>query len=622
MRNTIVSGFLDRRSVWLFLILLPSVTMAADEQASPGSIGEGSQALSSGTVVDASIRPLRDALSPLIESAQERFGIPGLSVVLVRGEHILWAEGFGVVDRQRGIHAGAGTRYRVGSLAKPFTALAVLGLQASGKIDIDQPLSAYLEGFRLRRHFSAAADPITVRSVLTHHAGLPSDLNKGLWSATPFTDVVTRLKDEYAAFPPNLVFSYSNVGYSLLGHLVQEVSGKPFERYVTEQLFRPLGMTDTRFAAMPSPRGSLAVGHKAGQVMTLLPIRDLPSQGLETTATDLGRFISLLLCGGARDGRQLLAPDLIETMMEPQNDDIALDLDVTNGLGWFLEDGTIPGAGRVVRHGGATLAYTADLVMLPEEGLGIAVLANAGGARSVVAQLAQAVLSQSLKMMPEPLPPDLLLAADDKHPQAKAMIDSEGRYATDFGLLSIRTEDAKLCACMTGETLDLIASPQGWLDVSTTVEVGAMAPASRPLTQMRFQTRRIGDRDVVIADTGDGEVVLGEKIPPEPVPDTWLARLGRYRVVNQDPGFPVQDLELKLNQGQVCMSYRMPMLSSDRIQVPLRAISDDQAILLGLGRTRGDTVRFEEHDGQALLRYSGYLAEPEADQTEGPTAAP
>jgi CubicO group peptidase (beta-lactamase class C family) len=603
--------------VWLLSTMLPSALMGAEALApAAGATAARELAGASDTLLDASVKPLRDALAPLVDNALERFGIPALSVVLVRGDRILWAEGFGFADPGHGIRAGADTRYRVGSLAKPFTALAVLGLEAAGQLDIDQPLSAYLEGFSVRRHFSTTVDPITVRSVLSHHAGLPSDLNKGLWSATPFTQVAIQLKDEYAAFPPNLVFAYSNVGYTLLGDMVQQVAGEPFEAYVEERLFRPFGMTHTRFAQLPSPAEPIAIGHQNGRAVSLLPIRDLPAQGLETSATDLGRFISLLLCGGSLDGRQVLAPDLIEAMMQPQNDDIALDLDVTTGLGWFLEQGSIAGAERVVRHGGATLAYTAELVMLPEEGLGIAVLANAGSAHKVVSQLAKSVLTQSLKLMPEPLPSDLLLADDQARPPADAMIDSTGRYATDFGLISIRTEDAKLCACMTGETLDLIASPQGWFGVGGTGDVGAMAPASRTLTKMRLQTRRIDGRDVVVAHTGDGEVVIGEKIPPEPAPDAWLARLGRYRVVNEDAGFPVQDLELKLNQGQLCMSYRMPLLSANRVQVPLRAISDHQAILLGLGRTRGDTVRFEQRDGRLLLRYSGYLAEPVATADE------
>ncbi|MCF7991587.1 MAG: beta-lactamase family protein [Thiohalocapsa sp.] len=575
-------------------------------------------------LVDESVAPLRDALAPLIADAQARFGIPALSLALVRGEQVLWAEGFGFADPDRGIAADANTRYRAGSLAKPFTALSVLALEAAGEIDIDQPLSAYLEGFRIKRRFSPSANPITVRSVLTHHAGLPSDLNKGLWTDTPFTQVLPALREEYAAFPPHLVFAYSNVGYSLLGHLVQSVAGRPFDAHMREQFFEPLGMAATRFAPAPSAAAPLAVGHKQGRPIATLPIRDVPAQGLETTAADLGRFVGALLGGGRLQDRQVLPPDLIETAMDTQNSDVALDLDVVTGFGWFLETDAVPGAQTAVRHGGATLAYTAELMLLPEEGVGIAVLASAGGAREVVSQLARSVLAQTVKLMPEALPPDFLLSDTPKSAGSAETIDSDGRYATDFGLIAIRADESKLCACMTGETLDLVAAPQGWLGVGDVAATGTMAPSTRPLSKMRFQTRRIDGRDVVVADTGDGEVVLGEKIAREPVPEAWLDRLGRYRIVNPDADFPVVDLTLKLNEGQLCMSYRMPLLSTDRIQIPVRAVSEDQGIVLGLGRTRGDTVRFVQRDADAvpMLRYSGYFAERvESDSTASTASA-
>lgn len=570
--------------------------------------------------IDEAVAPLRDALAPLIADARKRFGIPALSLALVRGERLLWAEGFGLADPARGIPADANTRYRAGSLAKPFTALAVLALESAGEIDIDQPLSAYLNGFTIKRRFAASANPITVRSVLTHHAGLPSDLNKGLWSETAFTEVMPALRDEYAAFPPHLVFAYSNLGYSLLGHLVQSLAEAPFAATMHEQLFEPLGMVGTRFAASPSADLPLAVGYKQGRALDPLPIRDVPAQGLETTAADLGRFVGALLCGGRLDGRQVLPPHLIETAMTPQNADVALDLDVVTGLGWFLEADAVPGAGPAVRHGGATLAYTAELMLLPEEGVGIAVLASAGGARNVVSQLARSVLAQSLKLMPEPLPPDLLLAeAVVPRPPAGEPIDSDGRYATDFGLIAIRSDASKLCACMTGETLDLVASPQGWLGIGDATSTGAIASAIRPLANMRLQTRRIDGREVVVADSGDGEMVLGEKIAPEPLSKEWLARVGHYRIVNPDPDFPVVDVSLKLNEGQLCMSYRMPLLTADRIQIPIRPVADDQGIVLGLGRTRGDTVRFIQREGKPMLRYSGYFAERDELRSDAET---
>ncbi len=139
--------------------------------------------------------------------------------MLVRGGEVLCEEGFGLADVAKNQAATADTRYRAGSLAKPMTAIAVMQLAEKGMVDIDQPLVGYLPVFSIRSRFDTTAQPITVRSVLSHHAGLPTDLNKGMWTEQPFTAVASKLREEYACFPPNLVFSYSNVGYTLLGHL-------------------------------------------------------------------------------------------------------------------------------------------------------------------------------------------------------------------------------------------------------------------------------------------------------------------------------------------------------------------------------------------------------------------
>ena len=96
---------------------------------------------------------------------------------------------------------------------------------------------------------------------------------------------------------------------------------------------------------------------------------------------------------------------------------------------------------------------------------------------------------------------------------------------------------------------------------------------------------------MLVADTGGGEHIIGEKVPSEAIPPVWRERLGRWRILNPDPGFPVTDLRLKLTDGQLCLGYRMPILSNDRIQVPLRAVSDELGIIVGLGRARGDAVR-------------------------------
>jgi hypothetical protein len=160
---------------------------------------------------------------------------------------------------------------------------------------------------------------------------------------------------------------------------------------------------------------------------------------------------------------------------------------------------------------------------------------------------------------------------------------------------------------MTGEQARLIPYPDGALGLDAGPDASGTL---KRLSQLRLQTRRIGDREVIVGQTGHGRTVLGEKVPPGAPPRSWLARLGPWRVLNPDPGFPVEDLTLKLTDGQLCMSYRMPVLTPERIQVPLRATGDGLAIVLGLGRGRGDTVRIVGAGNAARLHWSGYVAEP------------
>lgn len=208
------------------------------------------------------------------------------------------------------------------------------------------------------------------------------------------------------------------------------------------------------------------------------------------------------------------------------------------------------------------------------------------------------MLGQTLKAMPEPLPPDLFIAAVGQRPSTGSPMAPTRHYATEFGLIAVDAAHDKLCAYMTGEIANLSPSPDGWLGLDADGSDSA-SPVLQELSRLRFQTRRIDGRTVVVAKTDQGELLLGEQLPPEPPPATWLARLGSWRVLHPDPGFPISDLTLKLTDGQLCLSYRMPVVSSKRIQVPVRAAGPDSGTILGLGSARGETVRIV-NQGESL----------------------
>jgi CubicO group peptidase (beta-lactamase class C family) len=320
------------------------------------------------------VETLRSELGPLIPEVQAQLGVSGLSLVLADRHRVFWCEGFGVADAAAGGTVTPQTRFRAGSLAKPLTAAAILGRAEAGRLDIDRSLNDLLPEFRIRTRGGAEDAPVTNRAILCHHAGLPMDLAKGMWTDRSFGTVLEALHEEYLAFPPGLVFAYSNLGYSLLGVLIERASGEPFAEHLERRILKPLGMERTRFPGRRAADPDQAVGHRDGAPLEPLPIRDLPACGLETTAADLGRLIQALLGGGQLDGRQVIGTQSLETMFQSQNLSSHLDMGLYTGLGWFPEEGTLPGCGRVVRHSGSTIGFGAELILLPEEGLGAPVL--------------------------------------------------------------------------------------------------------------------------------------------------------------------------------------------------------------------------------------------------------
>ncbi len=559
-------------------------------------------------VLRADYKPVRDEVAPLIREVIRQNGIEGVSMALVDENEIVWAEGFGYADKRNGVPATPRTVYRVGSIAKPFTALAVLKLDEQDEIDIDQPLHAYLPQFSIRSRFNTTAQPITVRSILSHHSGLPADLSKGMWSKASFVDVAPALAEEYTAYPPDLVFSYSNVGYTLLGHVVQEVTGQSFASYMSETIFQPLGMTSTGFRMTPALESHLAKGYRKGQEAEQLPVRDLPAYGLYSNVLDLSRFAALMMAGGKANGHRFLMAATVEEMFEVQNADVPLDLSVRNGLGWFVERDTIMGGGYVVRHGGTTLLFSSEMILLPEHRMAVTVLANSAGSRAIVSKLAEAVLQLALDAQELHRPPadGLFLATMPDPVSPERAVKPGGSYATDLGLLAIRPTDEKLCACIVEKTLDLVPYPDGWFGIRQE-SVDSLPPAYRIFGKLRFTTRLVDGREVIIAEKDGQELLLGEKVPPTPVPIAWQRRVGEYQILNPDEDFPVEEPRVWFERGMLGMSYRMPLLSDKTVRVPLRPISDTEAVILGLGRMRGETLRAVIINGKERLRYSGYV---------------
>ncbi len=351
-----------------------------------------------------------EAPEPLDSHALDRFfaeqlrahAIPGLAVVVVRGEEIVYLRGFGVDGE--GLPLTPQSQLQIASLSKSFTALATMQLQEAGQIDLDAPVQAYLPDF-------TTADPevgrrITVRQLLNQVSGL-SEFGYP-YAPPPDADLSTAVADLRRAEPttlPGSRFAYFNPNYQLLGRIIEVVSGLSYDAYLQANVLGPLGMRRT--FATDSQSAALARGANLTRGY-LLPFRLpvvaaepppvlAPSGGLVSTAEDLGSYLIMQLNEGQYEGERLASAESLRLMQTPPGGEAGY------AMGWYVNEEGSPL--HIVRHGGSLQTYATSMALLPEEGWGYALLTNHNHALTslwVMPAMEQALVAH---LTGTPLPP-------------------------------------------------------------------------------------------------------------------------------------------------------------------------------------------------------------------------
>jgi CubicO group peptidase (beta-lactamase class C family) len=534
----------------------------------------------------------------LIGREMERYKLVGVSAAVVDGDDIVWARGFGWADEAGDVPAEPDTVYRAGSVSKLLNAAAVMLLCDEGKLALDRPLTDYVPDFSLRSRFEPGP-PVTLRLLLTHHAGLPSDIVSGMWGddPPPFTTVVDRLKEEYAAYPPGYMAAYSNVGSCLAEVAVERTAGEPYAAYVDRELLAPLGMARSSFALRPEIAGLLAKGYdREGREGRDVGIRDVPAGGLYTSATDLGRFLAMLFAEGRSGGRQVLSPAAVRELLREQP---ASPLDGTFriGLEFFLEYPELAYADRIAGHGGETYLFRCHVLTALDHKLGVVVMTNSAGARSkdAVVGLLQAAIAVKTGLTPgagvkAPPPPGMPAAAPG------------GYYGTVAGLARV-TAGARPELAVRGWRLRLTPGEDGWQ--TPAVLLGGVVPVPLSLfgKDISVAFRTVNGEDVLFLRDGSKVSAVGKRCAPSPIPTAWLRFIGGYELAGE------QNLQLKLGDFRVFTEDGFLMVElaaeGESGRFVLMPVAENEAVLYGLGRRMMETMKAVGPPGGERLLFAG-----------------
>ena len=187
--------------------------------------------------------------------------LPSIAAAIVHDQELVWSGAVGMADIDAGRPATSSTLYSICSISKLFTSVAVMQLRDEGHLDLRDPVQKHLPFYDLEQQYDEST-PVTVEGLLTHSAGLPRESDHPYWSGPeyPFPtkdEVIARLSDQETLHPSRTDYQYSNLGLSLAGYIVEEVSGTPYDQYIQSHILGPLGMDDTYWRC----RGSTSVAN-------------------------------------------------------------------------------------------------------------------------------------------------------------------------------------------------------------------------------------------------------------------------------------------------------------------------------------------------------------------------
>lgn len=316
-----------------------------------------------------------EALEGRVRNAMWQAQVPGLALGVMHAHETVYAGGFGVCSVEEGEPpVTPQTLFRIGSVTKPLTSLLLLRLADAGKLALDVPVKSYVPWLRLND--LEATERVTLRMLLSHTAGLPTD-HQPFGRRDPAA-LEERVRHDIPRYPlaarPGERFVYSNVGFHLAGFVAQTVAGKPYAALMQEWVFGPLGMTRTTFDPLVALTHPTALAHQRRSDGTLRVERRFadnaachPSGFALSSISDLCRFARLLMNGGLPS---FLSPTSLAQMQTRQT---TVSGDLGYGLGLFIGD--YKGVRRV-GHGGDIRSYGALFFLAPDTGTAVILLFN------------------------------------------------------------------------------------------------------------------------------------------------------------------------------------------------------------------------------------------------------
>lgn len=354
------------RSRWIVASLALAMTVVAGCSKAPQSVEDNEAGLDG------------VALSRVLDQIAAENNVVAYSIGLVANGTLAYAHAYGEAVLGSGEKVTTKSVFHWASVSKPFVATAIMQLHERGKLDLDALLIDVLSGYTVsdKRLFD-----VTIRQLLLHTSGMPDVEDYG-WDKPEYDDEalsrwVLHESPRKPLFDPGTDRKYSNVGFEVLGVVIEQLSGLSFEAYMQRNIFEPLGMNDSTFYYPDVPEAQRTTGHQGeGQRHPISDYpynrRHAPSSTLNTNVEDMARFVMAMLNDGELDGVRIINSNTLRDMWDP-GWVISEDPPSAAAMGWVVEDFN---GHRMVRHFGSDDGFRSALLIFPDDEAGLFLVTN------------------------------------------------------------------------------------------------------------------------------------------------------------------------------------------------------------------------------------------------------
>jgi CubicO group peptidase (beta-lactamase class C family) len=497
------------------------------------------------------------------------------------------------------------TLFCIGSISKVFTSIAIMQLHEKGKLDINKPLKDYIPEFKPLGS-DEFINQITIASILSHESGLPSDDLSKFFNGKAFSsdEIISYFNNNYVCTKPYTINSYSNIGYALLGALVERVSGQAFATYIKQNITEPLGMKNSSFTMEEHMKPLLSKQYlKNSKEYNETQVQIIPAGGFYSNIEDMAIFAQMLINKGTLKNIQILKESTFQDMITVKNDKVRRDYDFRIGLTWFITfDGTWFKAGGSIWHGGDTRVFHSAITILPYQKLATIVLANSEKAAFVIPQINRMLLEKALEIkgIDTCFPRQYV-----SKPKTKTLITPQnfnavaGTFSSFLGIMHIKPKSNALIVRI--NPIALVLKPLADSTFSVKLRVLGITFSNKNISKMWFDV--VDNDTILVATSWDRDAYIAKKITPlkQEVLQQWKKEFGTY--INID-----KNLET-MKTATLSIENNLIVFKSEywgqKINSTLNPINNNMAIVNGLGRSTGDRIIFKEENGKTVMYFSG-----------------